>query len=464
MTAASNFLVIAWQGWGVLISISALLILLTTILLWLLPFPRVVVERRFATPDGRLRFTQRFSAGQPLARYLYGAARFERWLDEWFGRPWSTQAFERCLAIAFVFPVALYMLAALITGFRQNRVTPVELLALGAGAIVFALFVRWLFMAIFWGVRGIWSRTGGDSETAVSIARLMLGAFAVVFAFAIAFAVASSLAGDFTDAGMVVFAILGGFAFAFGFAVAYAIAGIWAVVLAAVAVIVVVHATAELFAFYMLLFFILLPVVNALIDWVSWATTRAILARIAALPNRLGSAFIAGALLLLNLVAALALVALLAALLPNTLEIVSAISTLLGAGQLDWQGLARSSLALPWSEGLFVTGMLLAPLLAPLSHFTVALMTLLAPWTPGAGRAVHALDAGRIGDAGDIGLMKRTALRARWWALPAGAVVLGAAGATLWSLDGSVVRPGQTLKTIALCTTSWSHTTCPIVQ
>ena len=37
--AGAGLELISWQGWGVTGSIAALLILLTTILLWLLPFP-----------------------------------------------------------------------------------------------------------------------------------------------------------------------------------------------------------------------------------------------------------------------------------------------------------------------------------------------------------------------------------------------------------------------------------------
>jgi hypothetical protein len=37
--AGAGHVLIAWQGWSVTGSIAALLILLITILLWLLPFP-----------------------------------------------------------------------------------------------------------------------------------------------------------------------------------------------------------------------------------------------------------------------------------------------------------------------------------------------------------------------------------------------------------------------------------------
>ena len=273
--AGAHLELISWQGWGVIGSITALLILLTTILLWLLPFPPSPACRS-ARPYRLARSIcgRGWARDAPFARYLVATRRFSAWLQNWFGPRWSGQSFERCVAIAFVFPVALFLVASVLYGYKNGRISLGEVLLFLFGVAMVSVIIGSLFRLGYWFARRMWRRIGGDSELAELIARIVLGAFAVVFAFAIAFAVASSLAGELSDAGTVIFAIIGGFAFALAFAIAFAFAGVWAFAIALVLVTIVALTMAKEFAFFLLLFFVILPILNAMMDWVSWAITR----------------------------------------------------------------------------------------------------------------------------------------------------------------------------------------------
>src|SRR5262245_35366800 len=110
--AGSGLELISWQGWGVTGSIAVLLVFLTTILLWLLPFPSRSVHAQLADPIDIAELGVRLGAASVLERYRLAIRRFQDWLHAWFGPAWSIQSFERCVAIAFVFPVALFLLAS----------------------------------------------------------------------------------------------------------------------------------------------------------------------------------------------------------------------------------------------------------------------------------------------------------------------------------------------------------------
>ena len=89
-------------------------------------------------------------------------------------------------------------------GYKNGRISFGEVLLFLFGVAMVSVVIGSLFRLGYWFVRRMWRKIGGDSELAELIARILLGAFAVVFAFAIAFAVASSLAGEVVDAGTVI--------------------------------------------------------------------------------------------------------------------------------------------------------------------------------------------------------------------------------------------------------------------
>jgi hypothetical protein len=461
--AGSGLELISWQGWGVTGSIAALLILLTAILLWLLPLPSASVAAQLADPEDREALKARLGAAPFFERYRLSIRSFQNWLNAWFGPAWSVQSFERCVAIAFVFPVALFLLASLLYGYKNGQVGTLELAAFFVAVAGGSLFVRWLFRTVYWSAQRAWGSIGGDPEMAEIIARIILGAFAVVFAFAIAFAVASSVAGGFADVGTVAFAILCGFAFAFAFAVAFAVAGAWAFAIALLLVTIVALTMAKQFAFFLLLFFVILPLLNALMDWGSWGVTRYILVPVERAPDGAGGVAMVAALIILDIAAALFFVIGLAVLIPIGLELVDLLLSVFGRETFNWRALAARAVEAPWDEGLFVTGMLLTPLVPSIANITLGLAAILVPLTPGAREAARdfpeALGAMPSDGAADYRI--QTAVYwSRLWYVPSLVAVLGLF-AGLSVLTYMTATPiGDFLHHLALCATAWSEGTC----
>jgi hypothetical protein len=461
--ASSGLELISWQGWGVTGSIAALLILLATILLWLLPFPTGSVQAQLANAEDRADLSGRLGASPVFTRYRTAIKRFRAWLAEWFGAAWSVQAFERCVAIAFVFPVALFLLASVLYGYKNGRVGIGELLLFLFGVVVVSAVTRALFRLVYWFAQRNWRKIGGDPELADIIARILLGAFAVVFAFAIAFAVASSVAGAFSDIGTVAFAILGGFAFAFAFAVAFAIAGVWAFAIALLLVTGVALTMAKQFAFFLLLFFVILPVLNAVMDWVSWAVTRYLLVPIERAPDGPVGLVMVLLLIAINLAAAVLFVVLLAAMIPIGLELADLLLSVFGRETFDWRTLAARTARSPWDEGLFVTGMLLTPLVPWAAHVTLGLASVLAPLTPGARRAAEEIPADGAAPPDEAAQRRVATLvhRSRLWYIPAVALVTAMLGGIWAALYVTAAPVAGFLHHLALCATAWGNGDCP---
>jgi hypothetical protein len=457
--AGSSLELIAWQGWSVMGSITALLILLITILLWLLPFPATPVADQLANPSARADLRARLGAAPLFSRFFVALRRLGGWLQRWFGERWSGQAFERCVAIAFVFPVALFLLATMLSGFKQGQISAGELLLFSFGIVMVAIAVTALFRLGYWFTSRLWRSIGGDNELAEIIARILLGAFAVVFAFAIAFAVASSLAGGVADVGTVAFAILGGFAFALAFAIAFAFAGIWAFLIALILVTIIALTMAKDFAFFLLLFFVILPVLNALIDWISWAVTRFNISLIEIAPSGLFGAFFVISVLLIDILAAIFLVIVLAALLPIGLQLVDTLLSIFGRESFNWRMAAAQAVKSPWDEGLFVTGMLLTPLVPTIATLTIGFASLVMALTPGARSAAETIpeDDETPFDPQMTKPVSQAVFLTRIWYAPALALS-GGVFLLIWlALDDFKLPVANFLHDLAICATAWGH-------
>jgi hypothetical protein len=362
-----------------------------------------------------------------------------------------------------VFPVALFLVASVLFGYKNGRISLGELLLFLFGVAIVAVIIGSLFRLGYWFARRMWRKVGGDSELAELIARIILGAFAVVFAFAIAFAVASSLAGELSDAGTVVFAILGGFAFALAFAIAFAFAGAWAFAIALVLVTIVALTMAKEFAFFLLLFFVILPILNAMMDWVSWAITRFHISFIERASTGPTGGLIVATFLLAEVITSVLFVAALAVLLPIGLELADLLLSVFGRESFDWRAAATQAMRSPWDEGLFVTGMLLTPLVPTIATFTIGLAALAAPYTPGARRAIDTISDHPDGHPGaeEARLVSGTISVSRIWYLPALALSVGIF-VGVWALfHASGVPIALFLRDLALCSTAWGHGECP---
>jgi hypothetical protein len=453
---------VVWQGWGVLSVMALLTALLATVLAWLLPFPERSLNAQLERFDDRMALRDRLGAAPPFRAYLVTVHRFNQWLMEWFGPAFSGQAFERCLAIAFIFPIALFLVTLIANGINQNRVSAGEVVIFAVAFAVFAYVIIAAFRNLLSFIQQVWKRFGGDEGMAQTIARVLLGGFAVMVAFTISFAIATTFSGQAANAGSVLGSMAGGFALAFGFAVAFALAG---AALFAVAIAILAGAAlafASQFAFLLLLFFILLPLVNASVDWLSWGVTRFFMKIAeASEPGIPGRLTVLGAILGTFLSGA-ALMVVLAGLLPNVLEGLNAVFAFARVQPFDWQALVRKAATAPWTDGLFVTGMLMTAIVPASSHLVVGLAGMFARLTPGARTAAET-----ISDHPDAPLLpnelppiKLTIIFSRLWYLIAAAVTIGIIACASWLIWYSHAPVASFLSNVAICATSWSHGQC----
>jgi len=458
----SGLSLVVWQGWGVLSVMALLTALLATILAWLLPFPERSLNLQLSRYDDRLALRDRLGAAPPFRAYLLTLHRFNEWLAEWFGPAFSGQAFERCLAIAFIFPIALFLITLVANGVTGNSISLAEVAAFLLAFAVFAYVIAAAFRNLLRLIRHGWMRFGGDEGMAQTIARVLLGAFAVMVAFTISFAIASTFSGQASNASSVLGSMAGGFALAFAFAIAFALAGaaLFSIIIAILAG--AALAFASDFAFLLFLFFVLLPVVNASVDWLSWGITRFLLRQAeCAPPNFLGSLKVIGA-ILGTFVSGALLMVLLSALLPNVLE---GLNVLFGFAKLppfDWEAMVSKAVTAPWTGGLFVTGMLMTAIVPASSHLIVGLAGMLARLTPGARTAAET-----ISEHPDVPLspsefapVKLTLIFSRMWYLAGAAVTACVIAGASWLIWYTHAPVAQFLSNVAQCATSWSHGQC----
>ena len=238
----------------------------------------------------------------------------------------------------------------------------------------------------------------------------------------------------------------------------------WAFGIALVLVTVVALTMAKEFAFFLLLFFAILPTLNAMMDWASWAITRFHISFIERASPGLQGALIVAVFLTAEVIASVVFVALLAVLLPTGLELADLLLSVFGRESFDWRAAATQAMRSPWQEGLFVTGMLLTPLVPTIATFTIGLAALAAPYTPGAGRAVNAIsnhpDASTPNPE-ELRLVSRTVYLSRLWYVPALALSVGTFVAVWSALHTAGIPVAAFLRDIALCSTAWGGGHCP---
>ncbi len=221
----SGLSLVVWQGWGVLSVMALLTALLAILLTWLLPFPERSLDRQLSRYEDRSALKNRLGAAPPFNTYLQTVHRFNEWLAEWFGTAFSVQAFERCVAIAFFFPIALFVATLAANGLTRDLISFPQLALFILVFAVFCYVIAVAFNNLLGLIRHAWMRFGGDSDLAQMISRVLLGAFAVMVAFTISFAIAATFSGQVSNASSVLGSMAGGFALAFAFAIAFALAG-----------------------------------------------------------------------------------------------------------------------------------------------------------------------------------------------------------------------------------------------
>ncbi len=459
---ASGLSLVVWQGWGVLSVMALQTALLATILAWLLPFPDRSLSLQLSHYSDRQALKERLGAAPPFRTYLLTVRRFNEWLAEWFGPAFSGQAFERCLAIAFIFPIALFLVTLIAHGVEGNSIALGEVAAFSAAYAVFSYVIAAAFNNLLRLIRRGWTRFGGDADTAHTIARVLLGAFAVMVAFTISFAIASTFSGQAANASSVLGSMAGGFALAFAFAIAFALAGaaLFSIAIAILAGAALAYASD--FAFLLFLFFVLLPVVNASVDWLSWGATRFFLRKAeCAEPSFLGGLKVIGAVLGTFLSGAVLMV-LLSALLPNVLEGLNVLFAFAKLPAFDWQAMVQKAVNAPWTDGLFVTGMLMTAIVPASSHLIIGLAAMFARLTPGARTAAETISEhpGVELSPNEQRPVMLTLIFSRVWYLVAAVITVGFVAGASWVIWYTHAPVAQFLSDVAQCATSWSHGQC----
>jgi hypothetical protein len=243
---------------------------------------------------------------------------------------------------------------------------------------------------------------------------------------------------------------------------AFALAGaaLFAVVLAIVGV--AALAFASHFAFLLFLFFVLIPVVNACLDWLSWGITRMLMREGRRLSGDLKGLAGAAGLMLASFAVAVLLMVALAALLPNAIEAMNRLFALAGLSIFKWRDLVGNAVKAPWSEGLFVTGMLLTTIVPACTHLIVGLAGTLARFTPGALTAASYLSSHPevVPTLHEQGPVKLTLILSRLWYLAAIAATLALIWLASFAIAATHAPVGSFLQQVALCSTSWSHGEC----
>jgi hypothetical protein len=218
---------------------------------------------------------------------------------------WTASAFDRCLSLALIYPIAAIFVIWLVSGHVGPAEIPLGLQAytaawqreLAAGLIGFSvpLFHRSL-MFILWQVAIAVSLVAGVVAGVVAVAFAVAfsraiagaGAIAIAFAGAVTFAVAFADAGAFAVAGVVAgaFVVSGAVTISNDLAVQNHRQGIFLLLFLFAAIIACLGAATILSHFEtwvligpLLLFLGLLTLLNAPFDWVSLGMTRALLRR-----------------------------------------------------------------------------------------------------------------------------------------------------------------------------------------
>ncbi|MGH1350460.1 MAG: hypothetical protein ACRBBN_06590 [Methyloligellaceae bacterium] len=384
----------AWGSFSFIVAVTVLI--LTT---YMILFPQLEPRLSSRKASARKRIIERLALAPCLKSYQLSLRELSFSIQYFFTKPYSFKAFNRCFAMTFLYQLLLFIVAWGITG--ESRMGSLQLLVStdnpiyrfliicafsGIFILNFFIFIRLdqivlyinnipqriagLFMTINPDRTGVLSgllvglfAVAIAGTVAVSSAFIFSGAFANDFIFAGAFAcaVACSVTGVVafvgTDAGTseaaaIESACFGAFAGASAFVFAVAFAG-------------KLETTTVI-----LIFYALLPGINAFISQILWAFSRHIIIQSIKGKNSLAIM----RLILLNILAVLALQVVLSVLLPNAVEL---IKLLLSYGNepvsVEWRSMVITAAREPFGEGLIVTGMLLMIILPAGLHMMYGL-------------------------------------------------------------------------------------------
>ena len=120
-------------------------------------------------------------------------------------------------------------------------------------------------------------------------------------------------------------------------------------------------------------FFLLFPIINACLDWISWRVSRYFL-RHAKQQDKLRKILID---IIIDLIVAIALMVALCLLLPLGIEGVNWHYSLFSDSTIDWQKIALETHNDPWGKGAMITLMIVTTLIPTMIHISMALFAII---------------------------------------------------------------------------------------
>jgi hypothetical protein len=460
-----------WDGWGF---VGFLVTLLATVFAALLPYQHRQLLDQLDDPIDRARIRARLADDPGVAhRFRDSIDGLIIRIDDYFGPSLRWPAFDRCLLHAFLYPYLLFIVAWSAGGTGHlgtiELLLPVDKWERLWRAAAMVIVVSWIisFVNLAWIESKICAFIRPLLQSlSAAVGRSVLWAersTAVTIGIVIPFIAAIAVA-DRSGSGIgIAFSLCVALPIALATTRAYAVAGPGCVALAIVFIGLGTFLGDLDAAVTVATLFLILPVANALVDWLSWAVTRRLLRRSSDGAGATGAAINIAARLATDLGLAFMSLCGLAMLLPNTIEATNRLLVWLDWPPVPWLPLVNMALDAPFTAGFFVTGMLLTTLVPTLLHVVAGLFGIFAVWTWGSKRIAALIPPDRDAEivTSDRQRVAWYLLRRRLWLLPA-TIATVLLVVPLASLLSCFIGPiGLFLADLSLCSTSWSHGLCP---
>lgn len=377
-------------------------------------------------PASRKHLADWLTEGSWWERYRNGVREGLARLQQFFGSPWSWRAFDRCLLLAVFYPITFILVGWAFGGSGNLRGVSWEPPEAGTlpqwGVVTIILSCTATICVIFYssGSSAKWVHSigvrilpaAGAQKVGVWPERLKrLVTFALRFAVATAatgaslvvFELLKAVNGNSAAAGTGGLAVISGVMGAGGLFIAVngtakiqVAAGVSVIAISGVMT-VLSFENFEIFEiFEPISFWLVLPVVNAVMDWLSWAVSRelaqhlvadeadGVLGRVFSKSGAVGHILIDGVLAVVFLFG-------LGLVLPTSVQAMNALLADGDADSIVWAPLLEEAQQAPWTAGLSVTLMLVTTLVPTALHVGTAFLALLVRPMVGHRRVVARL-------------------------------------------------------------------------
>lgn len=471
-----------------------------TLVLWLAPPRRSMIWERASSNhrDDRAALKAVLGKAPAIRRYKLAVGEFNSFLDDWFGPSVGSKAMGRCFQIALLYPLTLFVFVWLVSGR-----TPVSSLY---GVETSAAFVDrfWRICVLImctcvlvWPLVNLYSLEDFASRAdhrsfkslkanafvkklisvSVYINVLVNGFyyFLTMILLSILFA-GVCLAGHYVASMFgVMFILIFGSAASVSFADRGVISRTHILFLLFLITLSIFLALISQGSggvslrnlYFVLVMYLIVPLLNAGMDWASWGITRFFLNRVARAENSILGAFAIIIDVFSDFMFGFILLFLLSISLPFGIEIMNLLISSYGGEPVDWVTSLKIAVRDPWGEGLFVTGMLVTTLVPTFLHLVAGLAGVFFAWTPDAQALADRIpydpnrttqDELSVDLRNEIVVMVR---RVRYWYIPAGLVVLTGMYYLIYLFSATITPFGEFLAASAYCGTAWvGHSEC----